>query len=298
MSAPIDSLLMHQTSRAQVTAYLNKPAQTLALLGPAGSGKGQVSRTIASQLLGISEDKLDSCPFFRVVTKPDNKQEIPIEDVRSIISSLRLKMTRSLNNNGLQVIVVENAQSLSHEAQNALLKMLEEPSKNVFFILTAPSSSALLPTVVSRSQRITIVPVAQEEAIQYYAVKYNVEEIQKAWQLSQGNVGLMQALLGDNDDHPLKRNIELAKKFIKASKYEKLITAEQISASKDQLVLLLEALSRLLFALEHVYISKDNERQARKILLNQKLVLSLLEQTRQNTSTKLLGLKLALGVNL
>lgn len=62
------------------------------------------------------------------------------------------ELQRKLNLKGAKTAIILDADKLSHESQNALLKILEEPPKNTIIILTAFSRFALLPTIASRCQ--------------------------------------------------------------------------------------------------------------------------------------------------
>ncbi len=71
---------------------------------------------------------------------------IGIEDVRQLFSKLYLKPLRS----PIKAVIVKDAQLLTPEAQNALLKVLEEPPAQTMVLLTADTEDALLPTIRSR----------------------------------------------------------------------------------------------------------------------------------------------------
>lgn len=69
-----------------------------------------------------------------------------IDQIRSLKHFLSQKPFAHQN----KIAVIENAQNLNLESQNALLKTLEEPGENNYIILTAPNTSSLLPTIISR----------------------------------------------------------------------------------------------------------------------------------------------------
>lgn len=79
-------------------------------------------------------------------------QSIGIETVKLLQKKLFLKPIRSKN----KLIVIEDAQLLTPEAQNALLKVLEEPPANTIIILGTETKDALLPTILSRCQIIEL----------------------------------------------------------------------------------------------------------------------------------------------
>lgn len=73
-----------------------------------------------------------------------------IEDARTLSSFVRLKVSEPT------AIVIKNIEDATEEALNAFLKNLEEPQKNLYYILTASSEKRVLPTIVSRCEVIRI----------------------------------------------------------------------------------------------------------------------------------------------
>ncbi len=146
------------------------------LCGPQGVGKTtlahffvrsllcQARPSFARQNLGGQVDPqrgvspCSSCSACRMLEKhihPDvmwvqrrEERVIPIASVRSLIE--RLGTTSFLHT--YKVAIIEEAEYLTLEAANALLKVLEEPPRNTIFILTAPATTLLPATVVSRLQ--------------------------------------------------------------------------------------------------------------------------------------------------
>src|ERR1700744_3250250 len=79
-------------------------------------------------------------------------QSIGIEDIKKLQEKLFLKPIRSQT----KLVVIEDAHLLTTEAQNALLKVLEEPPANTNIILAAETKELLLPTILSRCQLIEL----------------------------------------------------------------------------------------------------------------------------------------------
>lgn len=73
-----------------------------------------------------------------------------IDDVRELNKLLRLTF------NEKTLIVIRNIEKASEEALNAFLKNLEEPQENIYFALTTPNISQVLPTIVSRCQIVKV----------------------------------------------------------------------------------------------------------------------------------------------
>ncbi|MDJ0781012.1 MAG: DNA polymerase III subunit delta' [Desulfosarcinaceae bacterium] len=81
-----------------------------------------------------------------------------IDQIRALCDTLALKPYEA----GTRLAILQGAQSLNPEAGNALLKILEEPPEGTILILTAPQTSDLLPTIVSRCRRVRFNPLRQE----------------------------------------------------------------------------------------------------------------------------------------
>jgi len=81
-----------------------------------------------------------------------------------------------------RVFIIDDADHMNVQAQNAFLKLLEEPAANVHFILTAHQPHLLLPTVLSRVQRARIAPVSSLES-QHFIKTLGISDPRKAQQL-------------------------------------------------------------------------------------------------------------------
>lgn len=285
------SLLLNNRTKKDAAGFIKKSSHALLISAPTGSGKFSLSQQIAASLIGASSEQLDSHPYLIYVKKPEDKQEIPIDEIRKLIKKLSLKAPGK--GTIRKVIIIEDAQHMSEEAQNAMLKILEEPSADSVFLITVNSSEQLLPTIVSRAQQINVLPVNSTDAAAYYAGQYGETEVASAWQLSQGRVGLMSALLNHDSSHPLREAIIEAKAFLKKTKYERLLEIDSLSKDKTRLANFLEALSRLLSALQSSAVSKGTTAQAKKILASRQLVSQISQSIEANASPRLALLKLA-----
>lgn len=82
----------------------------------------------------------------------ESEESLGINDVRNMQKKLFLKPLKSPQ----KAIIVKDAHTTTIEAQNALLKVLEEPPVNTIVILTAATENAFLPTILSRCKRIVL----------------------------------------------------------------------------------------------------------------------------------------------
>ena len=117
------------------------------LVGPAGSGKKEYARQAAALYLLGREDgeKLRECPFFQEL--PDYR----IESVRTCCAELN----RQVFARGRRCLAIPDAHLLTPQAQNTLLKTLEEPPEDALIILTG-NEQAVLPTIRSRCMLVRV----------------------------------------------------------------------------------------------------------------------------------------------
>lgn len=84
------------------------------------------------------------------------KGEVPVDLVRKIPPF----MQKTASEEGWRIVIVDDADKMNRNAQNAILKVLEEPPKQAMLILVAQSASALLPTIRSRCQMLSLGPLS------------------------------------------------------------------------------------------------------------------------------------------
>ena len=290
----LSNLLIHDKTLLQARAFLRRPTHALLISGPAGSGKAHLAYSLAAELLNIEIDELTRYPYFAILQRPEGKQDIPIDSVRTLSSSLKLKVPAS--GEVKRVTLIESAQDLNEESSNALLKIIEEPSPGNIFILTTDNPKSLLPTITSRAQQLQVFPLSLDQMQLYLDGKYSLSKIENAWMLSQGGAGLMLALLNNQDDHPLKQSIDSAKKYLSQDKYQRAITSDALSKDKQQLKVFLDALTKLLAALYRSSVDRGNMRQQKRLLSSRKLVNKLSGMLDGNASPKLIALELSLNL--
>lgn len=94
---------------------------------------------------------------------PKNKEKLLVSDSNEIVDEVFIKPTNKEN----KVFLIENIDLSTTEAQNKLLKVLEEPPKNVYFLISAKQADRVLPTIKSRCDKITIekLPLSEIEKI-------------------------------------------------------------------------------------------------------------------------------------
>lgn len=134
-------------------------------------------------------------PGFVDPVKNAHRTEISIDDIEEL---QRLASTPPYEGR-CKVFIIDGAERLSNEATNRLLKTLEEPAPSVLFLLLTSKEHALLPTVVSRCQRLELAPLPVETARQLLERRWgaSVEQAVLLAHLSRGCLGWAIAALRD-----------------------------------------------------------------------------------------------------
>ena len=234
-------LILHPRLAEQIRSIAKKPPHAVLLGGEQGVGKGSIARQIASQLLGIQLEDLQRYPYFRLVT-PDDKKTISIEAIRGLQQFLRLKTTGQPEIR--RVVIVEQIEQSTHEAQNAFLKTLEEPPADTVIILTCHVTQGVLSTIRSRIQEVLVQPPSANDLQAFFQQQYPAKAVGQAYFLSGGLPGLMHALLTADEQHPLQRAVQQAKELLQQSPFERLVQIDTVK-QKPEAMAVCQALQRM-----------------------------------------------------
>lgn len=126
--------------------------------GPSGVGKNTMARDLATTLLEM--ENLFNSPDYIEITPDGNS--IKIAQIRKLQSDILVKPYKSY-----KIYVIDEAQKMTVEAQNALLKTLEEPPKYAIIILITNNKDSLLDTIKSRCEIIKFTPIPLVEVADY-----------------------------------------------------------------------------------------------------------------------------------
>jgi replication-associated recombination protein RarA len=287
----MDQLLIHPQTRNTIEAFLASPSHALMLVGLPGSGKKTVAELIAINLLKLkNNESLKLYPYLIRLERRDAKQEISIDSIRQLAGQLKLRTTGS--GTIRRVILIIDAEYMSLEAQNAMLKILEQPPADSLFILTTASKRSVLPTIASRAQIIELQPISLTMAKRYYTPRSRPADIESAWQLSNGQVGLLGALLAEDRNHPLKAAVEQAKDFLRQKPYKRLLMLDRLMTSRDDFLLFLSALEKIVRALHHNHLEKNDLNNSRRLLRSRCQIEELKKAAVANVLPRVLILKL------
>lgn len=205
-------LLLNPLTKKRIESFLARPSHALILVGQRGSDLPTIATYIRKYFTGTIPD---ADALVSVV--PNDKGTIPIEDIRAL--GKRLKLRNSSVNEISIAIVISSAEAMQGDAQNSLLKLLEEPPRGVLFILLTHEPSKILPTISSRCVNLEVLPISLEQAQDFF--DDTSPKIIRNYHLSGGQAGLLQELV-NNPDHPLVLSIEAAKQLLAATPYDRL----------------------------------------------------------------------------
>ncbi len=161
------------------------------------------------------------------------RAEIGIDQIREMQHSASLPPFEGQ----YKIFIIEGAELLSNEAANCLLKTLEEPTGKVIFVLLTTSDSLLPATVVSRCQRLELLPIAVGEAETALNERWNIESPRAKLlaRFSHGCLGW--ALLAASDDGLLRQReeeIDRLTGIINADYNERFVCAARLATRFSQ----------------------------------------------------------------
>lgn len=162
------------------------------IVGANGIGKSKVADIFSSLILNkeLFKANVDSIEY-----RP-KKASIGVDDVREIIEEVNKKPYEG----DKKVITIFSGEKLTIQAQNALLKTIEEPPKGVFIIILTTSIEIILETIKSRCQIYKLTPLSNEEIQSYILKKYgniNTIDFSPALSYAGGIPGRLEKFIDD-----------------------------------------------------------------------------------------------------
>ena len=132
-----------------------------------------------------------------LTVEPEGSKQVGVERIREVISAI----SQHAFGTGYRVVVIEPVEKLTPQAQNCLLKSLEEPVSNVVFLLLAHELTAILGTIASRCARVKLAPWADEAMISALdAHGYGQAEIHGVLPVVSGNIGQALEMLAEQEE--------------------------------------------------------------------------------------------------
>lgn len=195
----------------------DEPGHAYLISGPVGSGRHTLAELLAAAMVcaGQTGRPCLACPACRkamagihpdIVRVAPEKEggELAVEQIRRMRADAYVRP----NEAGRKVYLIERADRMNASGQNAILKVLEDGPEYAVFLLIAENPGALLPTVRSRCEGLTLFPASEDEAERWLSAKYpdrSREELRRAARDAQGLLGQAVARLdfGQGQDDAL-----------------------------------------------------------------------------------------------
>ena len=231
--------IINPTSEKMLLAITKRLPQSLLLTGDIGVGLSTISRYIAELravkptiILPEKDEKIDI-----------NKGVIGVDIMRRLYNQTRTKAA------GERIIIIDYAERMTHQAQNAFLKLLEEPGDNIYFILVSHSISKLLPTIVSRTENMDIKPISASQSEQLLELLGITDGVKRSQLLFMAN-GLPAELTRLCNDlvyfERRSANVRDARELLRGSVYQKLMIAQQYKDDRAKALTLLLDVAHIL----------------------------------------------------
>lgn len=276
------NLLLHPTTAHQYKALVNSKPHAVLISGNSGSGKKTIAGELVCEILGIKD--LENAAYLLNISP--EKDSIGVESIRTIKDFLSRKTTG--NAQIRRVILITDGHTMTSEAQNALLKSLEEPPEDAMVIVTTNDITALKPTIRSRTQQLLVLSVDQASAEKYFeSAGYKLADIQAAYYMSEGRMGLLTALLEQSQDHELVAAVNSAKEILRMTTYERLLKVDELSKQKETCGLLLQGLERVILSGLRQAAVKQNQESVKRFYGLSKSVQSAQHSLSDSGNTKL-----------
>ena len=235
----------------QKSYELNKTSHSYMFIGIQGIGKKLIANEFAKMILNHGEINNPDYIFI----EPDEKGSIKIQQIRDIQKQIAEKPIIS----DKKVCIINDADLMTIEAQNCLLKTLEEPPEYMTIILIGSVESNFLPTIKSRCTIMYFEKIHDEDMKKYIKDNFDKQEIpSNLIEIADGSIG--RAIKLKDKVEIYERINEVFKQIDKKDIIEVLKMADVLVKEKDEIFEILEYINVIL-----IKLSKENYKFAKCI---------------------------------
>lgn len=237
--------------------------------GPEGLNILESAKLFATALTCKNKDtapcgQCEICSLSYADTNPDivfinagDKKSIGIDKIREMSKDVFVKPFEADN----KVYIIEDGWMLTDEAQNAMLKILEEPPEYAVFVIITTSSAVLLPTVSSRCTKVRFTPLSEDKMKSYIEQKYQDTEEDMGFlvRYSQGIPKAADDIIKDPDFGPLRReSFKMLTPLLSKHRISAYAVAEFLENNKEKAELILDLWQS--FLRDVILMQNDGER--------------------------------------
>lgn len=231
-------LIVHPRVKPLIERLVKNLPQCIVVEGPVGCGVSYIAKYLAKSV---------GSPEFIILPKrlingsyeiDSDSGRILIEDIRQMYETTRTKQP------GAHVYIIDASGSdMSHSSQNALLKILEEPRKDLHFIIATHRPESLLSTVKSRCHFLSLPPITEKQTaayIQELCIKDTSKQRKLAF-IGNGKPALLYRLAHDSAAYDSRVVImQDAKTMLVGSMFEKILTINKYRDDRLSVITLIE----------------------------------------------------------
>ena len=180
----------------------DRVSQAYLIAGEAGSGKRTVAEAFALTLMCAKPeegpDACGQCPSCRKILDHNHPDVITVTHEKPGVITVDEIRTQVVNTadilpyeGGRKIYLIPDAEKMNPQAQNALLKTIEEPPSYAVFLLLTAAQEAMLPTILSRCVKLTLLPVEDRLVSEYLERELRLPdyEARVITAFAQGNIG-------------------------------------------------------------------------------------------------------------
>lgn len=208
-------------------------------VGTQGIGKKLLAKEMAKKILSFDGE---SHPDFMCIEPEENS--IKIAQIRILQKKIQEKPIIA----DKKVYIIDNADTMTVEAQNCLLKTLEEPPEFAIIILIGSQESAFLTTIKSRCMIVKFGPIQEDKIIQFMEDNYAIEGIsQNQLEMFQGSIG--KAILLKDKQEQYGKIEDMIENLNQKDLIEIVTLAEPLYKAKEEIFEILEYMNIVLLKL-------------------------------------------------
>lgn len=175
--------------------------------------------------------KANTHPDIHIILPKKDKKNISVEQIRELSKDAYTKPYETQK----KIYIVAYGDEMNEQAQNAFLKLLEEPPEYAVFIILTENIESLLPTIRSRCEKINFPPVSKDELKRWIEKNFpSASNIEFLARYANGNIEKVKKLAEKSDFMPLREGaFEMLSRLLSSDILESYDVAEFIQTNKD-----------------------------------------------------------------